>query len=141
MNRLTYFMRPIATAGVLIAACAFNANAQSGPREPGYLIEQLDLSEQQQSELQALREQSPRNQGAARQAREQVRELIRAGEVDQAAELVSKRSAERVRRRAQFRSELATILTPAQLQKLDALRADRDNERKGCRQCDHNQSD
>lgn len=81
----------------------------------GPVWEQLGLTDDQKAQLAKLRE---ANGGQARQAMQDIRSKVQGGELTP-----EQARAEMDNLRAQHRQELAGILTPEQLQKLDELRA------------------
>ena len=82
---------------------------------PGHLIEALDLSGDQQAQLKALREQ---HRESVRETMDGIRAQVEAGDLTREEARDQARAA-----REAHRDDLAQILTPEQLQKLDEIRA------------------
>jgi periplasmic protein CpxP/Spy len=97
-------------------------------------IERLELTAEQRSEVRkigdARRDRMRANADAVRDARRALADLQQAEKYDAAAvarhaDVIGKATAERIRLQAETRQQLAAVLTPAQLEKLQAACLDK----------------
>lgn len=88
-------------------------------------MKQLDLSEEQQSQLKELTSQRKEVAIEARSQRNQIQDLIESGDVNGAAEIAASQARERVSKMADKKMAIEAILTPEQLQQLSDLKAQR----------------
>ncbi|MBX2847569.1 MAG: hypothetical protein KTR16_04565 [Acidiferrobacterales bacterium] len=88
-------------------------------------LRQLDLSEDQKNQIKAQFQQRKENSLDTLNQRKEVLSLIEAGDVDSAAEIAATRARTRVANIAEKKIALEAILSPEQLDQLNALIAER----------------
>jgi len=109
------------SAALAVPALFAAMNASAHPHKsngPNAFYERLDLTDEQRDAMTALREKYPRGRGGMIENRQEVRELMQAGQVDEAAELAGEYAAQRVRNRAAVRAEMKDILSEEQLEQM-----------------------
>lgn len=88
-------------------------------------MKQLDLNDEQRAQLKELLGQRKETATLARSQRNEVRDLIDAGDVNTAAEIAATLARERVTTMAEKQMAIEAILTPEQLEELNSLQAER----------------
>ena len=123
--------RSALTAAVALSLVAGAAVAKGpfGHKGGGYnspierMIENLDLTDEQIEQVDALMESRSGKQAARAKNRAEIQELISQGAVDQAAEQAANAARARVYDRVEFQNSLSQILTPEQLAKMEKRKA------------------
>ena len=114
---------PSIAFGLLTVAVATSASASPSDR----LAERLGLTEAQESSLTSLREEYAPSRDSAQAQREEIIAMVKAGNVDAAAELASSQARERVYQRAEMQRRMSEILTPDQMSEMETIRSSRSN--------------
>ena len=123
MNKTSRAVLPSIVIGILTGAFAVSVNASP----PDRLAERLGLTDAQEESLTSLREEYAPIRDLLQAQREELIAMVKAGNVDAAAELASSQARERVYQRAEMQRRLAEILTPEQLSKMEDIRSGRPN--------------
>ena len=116
-NKNPYFVRYL-VMGSFCAALTMQTNAGPPP-----FIEEMGLSQDQQAQLSEFHDQLRDQRKAMLEQRREFEALIKSGRVDAAADLAAQNARERTYKIAERRAQLAEILTPEQIEKLEEVRA------------------
>ena len=126
-----------AVAFSLLAGSAVIAKGPNGKKGGGHnrierMIETLDLTDDQITQVEALMSSRKEARGSKKENRAQIKELIDQGLVDQAAELAATHARENIYDMVEFKNSLNAILTPEQITKMEENKQKR-KERKEAR--------
>ena len=88
-------------------------------------LKELDLTEDQQAQVEALISSVKDTAQTNRERQREVRELSNAGDINQAAELAASIAREKVIARATMKENIRALLTPEQIEQLDAMKEEK----------------
>ena len=117
------------TSVILSAAMIHNASAGHGQRFIGKMTEQLNLSEEQASQIQAIFAEKKASRENKRLARQEVEALIESGDTEAAAELAANHARQRVLDRAEFVSQIKAVLSEEQFAQWQEVKAKHEHRR------------